>query len=328
MGALQEIKHNGLPQDFEKIAAKEALLKPFPTNLLKKFIRKSMKRYIGTPEDPLDLEKFYITTMVELHQFSSEKLRFGDWKYVINSIYKWDLDELIIEIVARKMNMKASLSITKTLIINENYNTEEDGVYYKEPRNYFKAPKAKAVLRDLYKLLDEAEMAIKQWNWICMKTKPIINAKPPLDSIGQLMKDSFLDDIVEFEWDSFKPKDDEHFYDGNHHYKDFNHFMEEHAFPLSYLIYYSLIDFEIDFGTKPKFSLWVDYWEDPYDGWMGYNIYLSIERVKVNLIVYEEEIHVWSEIFYAEELPEIISGIIKSVYDSIIQWNKVILKGG
>lgn len=317
ISALVEVNKKGLPEDFSKVRAKEALLRPFPVEMLTNFTKESFERKGYGPEDGVEFEDFF-EVLGDLYEFSNERLKFADWGYSIFSFFNMYDYDVIIEVRAKKLNTKLSFSLDKTFISEDSFAARDD-VETETDEYDIEYPKAKEYVKFLYKFFEEVRKNIVQWNKVCANSLPIVNTKPPYEEFKEMCMTAFWECVVEAEWSH---------YGIDEMYDDFEDFLDGHPFWLGFVIYYTLYEMSIGFGDKPKFLLEFETWEEGTGEFMILTGYIKIKGVNIRYIVFEEEFHLHFEELYVDEAERFFGHILDEINDSIVQWNKIITKGG
>lgn len=288
-----------LPVAFDKIKAKEALLRPLPVDKIMAEVSNIMGRN-GITNEPENL--FGMFELVKELGYKIKQLEWFDWRYQFSVIHNWGGSEyLLMELTAEKMNTKLRLSVNKKIIFGS-----EDGF----------DPEDGTVLDIIGEFFYKAQENIFQWNEVCSRGIPRITKKPPIENKIKKVFSEFVEDFTyEFE----------HYYNMGY-FEDFAHYeIEKSVWPYEFFneeVMFELSDYEV-FGP---YRLYFDTWVLGSDHTYGFTLiecYIETKGIGVEFFVGELEINNSEDKEFDEWEQEILT-FKNDLMDAVVQWNKIV----
>lgn len=304
------IERVNLP-DLNKAKSKNSLLRPIPTEQIMNFLRGFLNEKGYHPEEELQ-------SMEPIHQMVIAiregllRFTFRDWRYSLTDIYNWgSREELTIELFAERKNMQMDLTVNKLMISEW------------ELREYASNPtpeKPNMTIMDAVRLLldffNDANRNIEEWDNICMNHKPLIMERPPFDSMMEWFMERFRDNAID-DYQSFK---DEGIF------RSFKEYQLEREYYPSELIDSGLYDINYEYWSFGPHSIFIEFQElgeDPYYGYLLFNVYIKTGSVGIVYLVDSLEIKKGDQ-FYYDEVEELFAGFEHDLFGSARQWNKIL----
>ena len=299
MGALQERMK-------QEIVSHETFLRPFPVDRVMGVLQYYWEERGYHPGDEMYFEMFF-DCMEMLYHFSSEKLRFGDMRYVIEAQLDCYSDEILIDVRVEKVNTKMVLLAGQHRLSQYNIEFVETQLINSE---HMGAIALGDILDNMYIFFERVAETVEQWNKICRESKPIITHKPPFGEFMDTIDDAIYE-LAQEEWHHIGSE-----------FEDWQHFITTHAFSSSMLIYYPfhLGEPHLKFGP---FELSARL--EILDGELNIlTPIISVEGVLMDFIPAEAQWSSYYDFFTIEEYMTMMDDLCDEMMAAVIQWNNLL----
>lgn len=286
----------------QQIVSHKSFLREFPVDWLMKKTQEFWEKRGYGPHDRMYMEDYFEVFRM-LHDLFKEKLVFGDMRYMLQANMDMYSDEVLVDIKIQKANTKMELLAGSSRFSEYNidfvYNSNAPG-----------GIELQDIIKFQYKLFTRVEEAVSQWNEICVKSKPIITERPPTE------------DVTLNIYDGLMQLADEEYYHVGEEYADWEHFIADHAFSASMLVYFP---FHLDEPSLPfgPFDLWFRL--EVLDGEL--NIITPIigtEGVMMQFVPVEVAYSSYYEFYTIDDFMVEMDNLMNEILSSVIQWNKLL----
>jgi hypothetical protein len=277
------------------IVSFESFLKPFPTNKIMGMIKNFFEAKGMGPDQEIYLENYY-NVIHHLHQFSKEKLRFGDKRYIIGGFYDFDNELMKMWVEVERVNSEITIYLGEyEIFIYENdYNDDY---------------KLHELMSKTYEFFQHIERAVNQWNQMSAEMKPYIKEKPPVEQF----KEECMEHFIAFS------KEEYHYSDyPNREDKSYNHFMQHYQFMSFITMHFSIPMNAWNFGP---YSLIVQQ-EHIDNELLIFSVFIRFKGMKAGIKLFDEFYDIYAEYLSADDIKGIIERFGDKVAGRTAEWNK------
>lgn len=312
---LIEVNPNtGLPADLSNIRCVEAVLMPLDLDEIQQEIENYFKNEDIPPEHPITLNDFHDGLLKGFWDYIPEHYEFRDWNYEIVTAHLWDAGQVFVELRAQKLNTDIEMVLSVKEFSEDDLVNQYGGVVPERGYRWKETPTADTYAIEFFELFQEAQKAIVEWNTIATYNIPVFEERPPFEELRDEALKGLQEDFLEMEWEDAKEYPE--YYDQP--INTFDQFMEACWIDHTYIAWALA-----GHGYKAFGQFMIHYVELTENGCTLLKMFLSIDDIEVDILLFEREFYVGYEEWPAYEVDDWIDSIHDHAEDVVREWNRV-----